>query len=277
MSDAAQMSGSSPTQHHVRAPSPGDGLFLWYELMTNDAPAAVDFYRRIVGWNAADAGGPNGGYTILSAGERGVAGVMALPEQACAAGARPTWLGYIQVADADATAERIVAAGGSIHRAPADIPTVGRFAVVADPGGAVFQILSPFPDDGPAPADPDAPGMVSWRELYSGNGQEAAFAFYSGLFGWETMTEMPMGDMGVYRIFGRDGVQMGGMMDKPADMPTAAWGFYFNVDAIDAGAERVRAAGGQVVVDPHEVPGGSWIIQGVDPQGASFALVAPRR
>jgi predicted enzyme related to lactoylglutathione lyase len=66
-------------------------------------------------------------------------------------------------------------------------------------------------------------------------------------------------------------------MDKPAEMPAGAWQYYFNVDAIDAAAERVTANGGQVLMGPHEVPGGSWIIQGQDPQGAMFALVAPRR
>ena len=32
--------------------------FVWYELMTGDQPAAVDFYRRVVGWSAQDAGMP---------------------------------------------------------------------------------------------------------------------------------------------------------------------------------------------------------------------------
>ena len=260
-----------------RAPSPWDGQFFWYELMTTDPAAAIDFYREVVGWSAAEAG-PNSGYTVFSAGERGVAGAMALPEEVCAAGGRPGWLGYIHVADTDAMADRIAGAGGTVHRPPADIPTIGRFAVVADPGGAVFQIMSPFPqDDVPAPADPDAPGLVSWRELYSAAGQEASFAFYSAVFGWETLQEMPMGEMGVYRIFGRDGVQMGGMMDKPKEMPVSAWAYYFNVDDIDAAERRVRDRGGQVLMGPHEVPGGSWIIQGLDPQGANFALVGPRR
>jgi predicted enzyme related to lactoylglutathione lyase len=83
--------------------------------------------------------------------------------------------------------------------------------------------------------------------------------------------------MGKYRIFAEGGVPIGGMMDKPAEMPAGAWQYYFNVDAIDAAAERVTANGGQVLMGPHEVPGGSWIIQAQDPQGAMFALVAPRR
>ena len=161
---------------------------------------------------------------------------------------------------------------------PGDIPNVGRFAMVADPAGAPFYLLTPSPQENePTPADPQTPGLVSCLELYTSQGQEAAFAFYSGQFGWETVTEMDMGPMGKYRIFGKDGVQMGGMMDKPENVPVSIWTFYFNVDGIDAAIERVKGAGGQIVMGPHEVPGGSWIVMGVDPQGASFALVSQVR
>jgi predicted enzyme related to lactoylglutathione lyase len=55
------------------------------------------------------------------------------------------------------------------------------------------------------------------------------------------------------------------------------WLYYINVEAIDAAVERVKAGGGQVINGPMEVPGGSWIINALDPQGAMFALLAPRR
>ena len=123
----------------------GHNDFIWYELMTTDQPAAEAFYRAVVGWEMADAGQPGMRYTILSAGKRDVGGLMALPAEACAAGAKPSWIGYIGVADTDAAAKRIAKSGGSIHRGPDDIPNVGRFAVVADPGGATFTLLTPLP------------------------------------------------------------------------------------------------------------------------------------
>jgi predicted enzyme related to lactoylglutathione lyase len=246
--------------------------------MTSDQDAAEAFYGAVVGWRMADAGQPGMRYTILSAGDRGMGGLMALPADACAAGARPGWLGYIGVPDTDGAAKRIVEAGGSIHRAPENIPNVGRFAVVADPGGAVFQLLTPLPrEDAPPAAEATTPGLVSWHELYASIGQEAAFAFYSGQFGWETAELMDMGPMGKYRIFGADGVPMGGMMDKPENVPASAWAFYVNVDGLDAAVKRIEANGGQVLMGPHEVPGGSWIVRAVDPQGAAFALVSTGR
>jgi predicted enzyme related to lactoylglutathione lyase len=252
--------------------------FIWYELMTSDQDAAIDFYTKVVGWTASDAGQPDMRYTILNAGARGIGGIMELTDAMKAGGARPGWLGYIHAADSDAKASEIAGAGGKILMPPADIPNVGRFALVADPGGAPFYLLTPLPQgEEPPPADPQAPGVISWHELYSSLGDKAAFDFYAGRFGWETITEMDMGPMGTYRIFGKDGVQMGGMMNKPDNIPVSMWGYYVNVDGIDAAIERIRANGGQVLMGPHEVPGGSWIVQAMDPQGAPFALVSTTR
>jgi uncharacterized protein len=257
----------------------GRGKFIWYELLTTDPDAAIDFYGKVVGWTAADHENSQAGmrYIILSAGERGVGGIFPLNQQMLDGGARPGWLGYINVADTDAQTKRISDAGGAVHIPPGDIPNVGRFSMVADPAGAVFYLMTPLPQEEPPAVDPETPGHVSWRELYSSIGQENAFAFYADQFGWETYEQMDMGPMGKYRIFGQDGVQMGGMMDKPEIVPVSAWAYYINVDGIDAAVERVRANGGQVLMGPKEVPGGSWIIQGLDPQGASFALVSKVR
>ena len=279
MSDTATAEPTATTKKGSGA-DPHDGTFFWYELITSNQDAALDFYKKVVGWTAADFPHAEGGfrYTILSAGDQGVGGVMEINDDMKANGAQPGWLGVIYVPDADDAVKRITQAGGIVHKGPADIPTVGRFAVVADPGGAIFEVLAPLPQDKPmAPPEPGTAGTIGWHELYSSSGQEKAFAFYSGLYGWKTETEMDMGPMGKYRIFGKDGVQLGGMMDKPENVPVSAWTFYINVDALDAAVERVKANGGEVLMGPMEVPGGSWIIQGKDPQGAHFALVSAKR
>ena len=119
-------------------------------------------------------------------------------------------------------------------------------------------------------------GCIGWHELHGGD-PESAFAFYSGVFGWTKGEAMDMGPMGKYQIFTTKGQQSGGMMKKMAQEPAAHWLYYINVEAIDAAAERVKSAGGQVINGPMQVPGGAWIINGLDPQGAMFALVAPKR
>ena len=86
-----------------------------------------------------------------------------------------------------------------------------------------------------------------------------------------------MGPMGVYQIFAIDGAQAGGMMTKTPQTPAPFWLYYFNVDALDAAITRGKDAGGQIIIDPMKVPGGSWIVHGLDPQGAIFAMVGPKR
>jgi len=253
-------------------------LFVWHELMTSDAPAATAFYTAVLGVATAVQPMPDGDYTLLSAGGTQVAGLMALPAAAAAAGARPGWTGYVAVADVDAKAAAVQAAGGTVCHPPADIPGVGRFATVADPHGAVFTLFSGSGSDEPPVSTPGTPGTVGWNELMA-NDLDSAWGFYSGLLGWVKDTAVDMGPMGTYQLFApaAGAPAIGGMMTRPPELPAAFWLHYFNVAAIDAGAQRVRDAGGQVLNGPMEVPGGSWIVQCMDPQGAAFALVAPTR
>jgi uncharacterized protein len=255
-----------------------NGKFIWYELMTTDQDAAINFYGELVGWTASDSGQKDISYTIVSAGGQGVGGILQLTDKMRDGGARPGWLGYIAAADTDAKAREIHSACGRILMEPGDIPDVGRFAMAADPGGAPFYLLTPLPHSEQPPAlDPRTPGRVSWHELYSSQGQQAAFAFYSALFGWETQTEMDMGPMGKYRIFGAGGEALGGMIDKPDNVPVSAWTYYINVAGIDAAAKRIEANGGKLIMGPVEVPSGSWVLQATDPQGAHFALISKQR
>ena len=214
-------------------------------------------------------------YTLFSMGPAMVAGLMPFPEGAEAHGARPCWTGYIGVDDVDDCAARIKTAGGAVHRSPEDIPGIGRFAVVADPHGAGFIVFKGTSDQAPPAAPPGTPGHVGWHELQAGN-LDAAFAFYSGLFGWTKADAMDMGPMGTYQLFAVGGTPVGGMMTKVPEAPSAFWLYYFTVDALEAAMGRVKAGGGQVIHGPTQVPGGSWIAQCLDPQSAMFALVGSR-
>lgn len=251
--------------------------FFWYELMTNDPKAAIAFYAKVVGWTPQPFE-HDASYTVMNAGGRGVGGIMAIPDEVKAAGGRPGWAGYVKVDDVDKATAGLKAAGGQVHREPADIPHVGRFAVVADPQGAVFMMLKPNGPD--MPADPiTAPGHVGWHELYAAD-WEKGFDFYAGQFGWRKADfSVDMGPMGTYQLYsdGGDDMAVGGMMNKPAEMPNPAWGFYFNVEGVEAAAARVKDAGGQVVMGPAEVPGGMWIVNAIDPQGAMFGLLSPTK
>jgi uncharacterized protein len=249
------------------------GKFGWYELMTSDTQAAGKFYSDVVGWTTQEM--PNteaSSYTTFNIGGAGMAGMLNLP-------GHTAWIGYISVDDVDAHIEKIVEAGGKLWKPATDVPGMLRFAVMSDPQGAAIVVFTPNPAmPTPQRPAPPAPGTISWHELYTTD-VEAGFSFYNKLFGWTKLTDMDMGPMGIYRLFDEgDNKAMGdgGMMNKAPHIPVACWNFYFVVDSIDGAAERVKTGGGSILYGPAQVPGGSWIINCQDPQGAMFSLVGPK-
>ena len=245
------------------------GSFTWCELLTTDTAAAQAFYKKIVPWTTVPFA-PDGSYTVFNnrAGT-GVAGLMTLPAAAKQMGAPPNWMMYVGTPNVNDTAVRIAQLGGRVLKQPEDIPNTGRFAVVQDPYGVTFGIYTPKT---PGP-DKEKPGLgdFSWFELYTPN-PDGAWNFYQKLFGWEKTTAMDMGEAGVYQMFGRGGgIPNGGIMKPPPGAP-AAWLPYALVQDAKAAAAAATANGARIIVGPMEVPGGDWIAQGIDPQGAMFAV-----
>jgi uncharacterized protein len=225
-----------------------------------------------VGWKVKPSGLPGIEYTLLCIGDHQVAGVMSLPAEQMPP--RSVWFGYIGVDDVDAKAAEAEAAGGTIHKPPQDIPEIGRFAVLADPLGAVFLLFkgasTPLP-----PLAMMQPGSIGWHELHTTD-WEKAWPFYERLFGWTKDQAFDLGPIGTYQLFKSSALPIGGMMTE-SGAPHPFWLYYFVVDDIDAALARVRAHGGTVLTEPREVPGGAWIISAEDPQGGLFALVGMRK
>jgi uncharacterized protein len=248
--------------------------FVWYELMTSDVSAAKTFYVKVIGWNAVDMPMPGMTYTLLRVGETQVGGLMALPEEARTAGMKPCWVGYVGVDDVDSAAAKVTRVGGKLLRPPMDIPNVGRFAVVSDPLGAAFNLFQPA--QGGTRVVSSDPGHIGWHELHSSDWPKA-FEFYADMFGWSKGDSVDMGPMGIYQLFTIDGQASGAMFNSPAAKGARFWLYYFIVDDIDAAAKRLADNGGKSMQGPHQVPGGRWIIQAADPQGAAFAMLGTRK
>ncbi len=196
--------------------------FFWHELMTSDTKAAQKFYCDVVGWTTQDAGAAGAQYTLFQVKDQGVGGMLEISPDMAEHGARPGWLGYVSVSDVDQTVSRIRAEGGKIHIAPQEVPGVIRFALVADPQGAVFYIAKGLRPDAPPPLPVGTPGTIGWNELMAGEWQ-TAFAFYEKLFGWTKDQAIDMGPMGTYQLFAAGGPAIGGMMTKPTAIPMPHW------------------------------------------------------
>jgi predicted enzyme related to lactoylglutathione lyase len=251
------------------------GRFYWYDLMTSDVEAAKSFYTKLIGWSTTLWNGASQPYTMWTKGETPLGGVMELPEDARNAGAPPHWMGYVLVPDLDATLAQVKQLGGMVLVPGTDIPTVGRFGVFSDPQGAALAAFTPIEE---APGGPPQAGDFSWHELATSD-PVAAFTFYEKLFGWEKTEAMDMGEMGIYQMYRKRGGEfpLGGIFKRPAEMPVSAWLFYAMVKDVHDSVETVRKLGGQVLNGPMEVPGGDFIAQCTDPQGAMFAIHSTKK
>jgi predicted enzyme related to lactoylglutathione lyase len=250
------------------------GRFAWFDLMTSDPSGAVTFYTKLLGWGTQEWQAGDQPYTMWVNGETPLGGIMELPEPARQAGAQPHWLAYVAVPSVDAAAARTRKLGGSVVHEPTDVPGAGRFAVLSDPQGAMFAVYTSAQPAPPIPDGPPAVGEISWHELATTD-HAAAYEFYADLFGWDEHEAMDMGEAGIYQMYGRNGVPLGGMFTKPAEMPgPPMWLYYVKVAAMDKAVAKIKKLGGQVINGPMEVPGGDMIAQCIDPQGAMFALHA---
>lgn len=254
------------------------GRFLWHDLMTSDVEGATRFYGSVAGWTttpfgAGDAGEGKPPYLMWLAGGRPVGGVTTRPDDSASPPA--FWMAHVGTPDLDATYAAALALGARSHVPPTVIPSVGRFAIVADPQGAPFSLYEPADATaaaaGSAAAAPSVGGFA-WYELATRDAG-AALEFYGRLFGWERTGASDMGAMGEYVMYGQGERTYGGMFNAGAGV-TPAWLLYIHVDSVERAVEAVRAGGGEVQHGPVAVPGGGRIAQCRDPQGGAFAVHA---
>jgi predicted enzyme related to lactoylglutathione lyase len=251
------------------------GAFVWYELITTDLQEAKRFYTRVMGWGAWDGSRPGKACILFTDRKTSIAGLTELPDDARRTGARPGWIGYVEVDDVAASVARIQSLGGTVSVPPTDVADMSRFAIFADPQAARLAIFKWLKAGYQEPAEPDRPGRVVWHELVASNG-ESAWAFYGALFGWQE-ADAETDETGTYRLFSAGRHVMGGILTKRATVSEPFWLYYFAIDDVEAAARRVEAEGGRILDGPVAVPGDSWIVRCEDPQGAVFALEGSRK
>ena len=117
------------------------GALTWSQLHTRDQDGAARFLEAAFGWQKGDFGG----MPMFNLGERGIASMADMPpgtpDQVPA-----FWMAIFATADTDATAAKARELGGQVMAEPFDIPDVGRFAVLADPQGVAFGVITAPPE-----------------------------------------------------------------------------------------------------------------------------------
>jgi predicted enzyme related to lactoylglutathione lyase len=248
--------------------------FFWYELNTKDRAAALPFFEALLGWTTSvwkPDGAPPGTpeYTMLHVDGTPFGGVWDLPADSPA----PShFFGHIAVPDVDAARARAEALGATFPIPTMDIPTVGRFALMIDPEGAVCSLYTPLRADA-AGSEAMAPkhGAVGWNELAWADAPAAA-AFYGEVVGWQARDSTMPGMK--YWVFGtgEPDSNVAGLMERGPEMPASAWMIYFTTTDIDASCARVGELGGAVYVEPFDVPGVGRMAVAASRDGAVFCL-----
>jgi uncharacterized protein len=249
------------------------GTPSWVELSTPDVDASAAFYRALMGWSARQAGPAEetGGYRIFEQDGDSIAGLMGQMQE----GQPTAWATYVSVADADATAAKAKAAGGSVMVEPMDVMDIGRMAFFADPTGAVLGVWQPKTFKG---ADlVNEPNSLCWNEVLTRD-SEAGKAFYPAVFGWTAGRPSFEGAPESYVVWELDGKPVGGMMQMsepyfPPEVPPH-WSVCFAVADCDATVARAREFGATVTMEPMDMPIGRFAGL-IDPQGASFTVMQP--
>ncbi len=240
------------------------GRFVWHDHMSSDPDEARAFYSELLGWEVEVWKPGEMDYPMIKANGQTHGGFG--PAQG---GAPSHWLGHVEVDDVDRAVARAEKAGGNLLAPAMDIPEVGRMAVIADPQGAVFSVFAP------ATESPTSEGTFLWDELMTAD-VEASKRFYTEVVGWTT-GEMDMGEAGVYTLFKRtpDDNGAAGCLEKPPDMPVAAWITYVGTDDVDDTATRAEQLGGHKIRDPFDVSGVGRIAILADRTGAVFGIFKP--
>ena len=251
-------------------PATPTGRPCWYELLTTDRLKAIDFYTAIFGWGTHDLSFLDHPYTSWMNGDTPIGGVMEMPD-GVPADVPPHWLMYVSTPDLEGFVVKAKELGATILNR-IDIAEVGLIAIVGDPaGGGCFAAYEPA-DQTPGHDQEARLGEVSWHELATDD-LDVAWSFYSEIFGWSVTSQGDMGPpVGTYLMFGREGVELGGMYKRPPEVPVPSWLSYVRVQDAHGTAEKIVEHGGKVVQGPLEVPGDDWVAVCQDPQGAHFAI-----
>ncbi|MEE1770740.1 VOC family protein [Streptomyces sp. JV185] len=251
-----------------------DGAPNWTDLGTPDPDGAVEFYTGLFGWEYVPGGPETGGYGMFTLDGKTAGGAMTLTQEQ----GEPSWSVYFRSSDADATAQAVERAGGTVPFPPMDVLDLGRMAGFKDRAGAFFGIWQPGKNPGLGAVG--VPGSLCWAELYTPD-VPAAAAFYDAVFGWETaLTPFPGGG-GSYTVIrtggGGEEAGFGGLvpLDAVASGTVAGshWLPYFEVEDCDAAVAEVERLGGRLSLEPMEMEGVGRFAHAADPDGAEFALV----
>lgn len=244
-----------------------NGVPGWVDIGVPDIDAARDFYSALFGWEIPKGPEEMGGYSLAMLDGRLVAGIGPATNPG-----PPVWTTYVIVDSADDTAAKAKAAGGTVVLEPMDVGDAGRMAVLTDRTGAFISLWQAGATKGAGVVN--EPNTYSWSELLTSD-TAAAKEFYAAVFGWGEQTYGDAGPVGAYTEWKLGDRSVGGMMNRPPQMPPMVpdyWAVYFAVADIDATLAKLKELGATVMVGPIAIEPGTFATV-IDPSGGMFNVM----
>lgn len=244
------------------------GKFVWFDLVTDDLPAARQFYGAVFGWQFRTIGAAPGSYTVIRHAGRNVAGMFVrTPPSGATSAAR--WLSLISVNDPAQVVRYVEQQGGTVIVPLATIAGRGTHVLFRDPQGAVFGVLKS--ETGDPPDTPVADGDFFWLDLLARDPAQAA-EFYRGLAGYDvSVRELGQGVTRV--VLASGGYARAGVAPLPPPVKQPGWLPYLLVDDVSGTLKKVLKAGGKVLVEPRaELLEGNLAVI-ADPRGGVLGVV----
>ncbi len=242
------------------------GKFVWADLVTDDVPAALNFYRRMFGWTFQDMGG----YLIGANEDRPLCGMFQRPRPKDQA-VQPRWFGYFSVANVGAAERAITKAGGKVLAAPKKFPKRGEQAIFADPEGALFGVVKSSSGD-PQDFKPD-PGDWIWIQMLSRDGARAA-DFYRKAGGYEIVENTAGNRLSDYVLtsggYARATIRT---IPKAQDQVTPNWLLFVRVKSVSDSVAKAVDLGGKVLLAPKPDLLQGTVAVVADPTGAAIGLL----
>ncbi|HZV80100.1 MAG TPA: VOC family protein [Candidatus Binatus sp.] len=135
----APVAAWQPRKHAGAGVEGETGSMTWHDLNTPKPKLAGPFYAKVFGWKIDEQSFGPDAYYLFKLGKEGISGMWPTPMKKLP----PSWLTYFKVADCAKAVAKAKRLGGRALMGTTDVPGMVRFAVMADPQGAVFGLLQP--------------------------------------------------------------------------------------------------------------------------------------
>lgn len=255
--------GGTSHEHHP-------GKIIWADLATPDLAVAESFYSGMFGWTFQAIHTGDVEYAVARAPDGdAVAGLVKKPVPTDD-NRQSAWLTFIAVRDVDAAERTALSNGAKSVSKPKTYAGRGRQAVLADPDGAVFAILSSSSGD---PADSlSPPGEWIWSSLLAQDPDREA-TFYQTLFRYD-LYDLPKEDGASHVILSSDEFARASVNPLPSGGHRRPhWLNFVRVVSADDAAAKAVSLGGKVLVQPFEDRHGGKVAVIADPAGAPVGVM----